>query len=209
MTSATLQPSVSQFASRRQKLMQSLGGGAIILTAGHDAPRNNDVDYEFRQQSTFWYLTGFEEPDAVAVLRPGHPDPYVLFVRPYDPKFEIWVGYRAGVAGAMKLHGADAAFSVDDLAEELPKLLEDVEVVHYGLGSDGKMDQIISDQVNRRRNGAQRAGNPLLSIHDPKPVIDQMRLFKSVDEIEALQRAIAVTAQGFDAAMRHSRVGGY
>ena len=209
MTSATLQPSVSQFANRRQKLMQSLGSGAIILTAGHDAPRNNDVDYEFRQQSTFWYLTGFDEPDAVAVLRPSHPHPYVLFVRPYDPKFEIWVGYRAGVDGAMKLHSADAAFSVDDLAEELPKLLEDVEVVHYGLGSDGKMDQIISDLVNRRRNGTQRAGNPLLSIHDPKPVIDQMRLFKSVDEIEALQRAIAVTAQGFDAAMRHSRVGRY
>ena len=209
MTSATLQPSVSQFANRRQKLMQSPGSGAIILTAGHDAPRNNDVDYEFRQQSTFWYLTGFDEPDAVAVLRSSHPHPYVLFVRPYDPKFEIWVGYRAGVDGAMKLHSADAAFSVDDLAEELPKLLEDVEVVHYGLGSDGKMDQIISDLVNRWRNGTQRAGNPLLSIHDPKPVIDQMRLFKSVDEIEALQRAIAVTTQGFDAAMRHSRVGRY
>jgi Xaa-Pro aminopeptidase len=97
MASAT--PTAGQFAGRRQKLMQTLGEGAIILTAGHDAPRNNDVDYEFRQQSPFWYLTGFDEPDAVAVLRPGHPEPYVLFVRPYDPKFEIWVGYRAGTDG--------------------------------------------------------------------------------------------------------------
>lgn len=209
MTSATLQPSVSQFANRRQKLMQSLGDGAIILTAGHDAPRNNDVDYEFRQQSPFWYLTGFDEPDAVAVLRPGSSDPYVLFVRPYDPKFEIWVGYRAGVDGAVKLHGANAAYSIDDLDEELPKLLEDVEVVHYSLGNDEKMDQLISGLVSSRRSGAQRAGKPLLSIHDPKPVIDQMRLIKSMDEIEALQRAIAVSAQGFDAAMRYSRVGVY
>jgi Xaa-Pro aminopeptidase len=209
MTIASFTPSVSQFVSRRQRLMQSLGDGAIILTAGHDAPRNNDVDYEFRQQSAFWYLTGFDEPDAVAVLRPGHSEPYVLFVRPYDPKFEIWVGYRAGIDGAMNRHGADAAYSVDDLDAELPKLLEDVPVVYYGLGSDQKMDQIVTGLISSRRRAAQRAGKALPGIHDPKPVIDQMRLIKSDEEIEALQRAIAVTWQGFEAAMRYTRVGLY
>ena len=209
MTSATKPPSVSQFAIRRQKLMQSLAGGAIIITAGHDAPRNNDVDYEFRQQSPFWYLTGFDEPDAVAVLRPGNPDPYVLFVRPYDPKFEIWVGYRAGVEGAMKRHGADAAYSIDDIDAELPKLLEDVEVVHYSLGSDQKMDQVVTGLMSSRRREGQRSGKALLGIQDLKPVVDQMRLIKSSEEIEALQRAIAVTAQGFEAAMRCTRGGVY
>lgn len=147
-----------QFARRRQQLMRSLGDGAIILTAGRDKPRNNDVDYKFRQQSTFWYFTGFDEPDAVAVLRPGHAEPYTLFVRPYDERFQIWVGYRAGVDGAVDRHGADAAFPIDDLKEELPKLLEEIDTVYYGLGADDDMDQVISDLTRRRRAGAQRGG---------------------------------------------------
>ena len=207
MTSAIRPASADAFARRRQSLMETLGDGAIILTAGHDSPRNNDVDYEFRQQSSFWYLTGFDEPDAVAVLRPGSSHPYVLFVRPYDPKFEIWVGYRAGVDGAMKKHGADAAFPIDDLAEEMPKLLEELETVYYGLGSDSVMDDLLSGLVKKRRSGAQRSGKVLLGIHDPKPAVDQMRLIKSDDEVAALREAIAVTAQGFDAAMRATKPG--
>jgi Xaa-Pro aminopeptidase len=82
MVSITRQPLMQQFAKRRKELMSALGDGAIIIAAGHDVPRNNDVDYEFRQQSSFWYLTGFDEPDAVAVLRPGSSEPYALFVRP-------------------------------------------------------------------------------------------------------------------------------
>jgi Xaa-Pro aminopeptidase len=209
MTSGRLQPSMSHFAKPRTQLMKSLNNGAIILTAGHDVARNNDVDYEFRQQSSFWYLTGFEEPDAVAVLRPGHQEPYVLFVRPFDPKFEIWVGFRAGVDGATEVFGADAAYSVDQLEEELPKLLEDVETIYFSLGSDEPMDKVISDLVRRRRASAQRGGKPLLSIEDPTPVIDQMRQIKSVEEIASLQHAIDITAQGFDAALRATRPGLY
>ncbi len=198
-----------QFARRRQQLMRSLGDGAIILTAGRDKPRNNDVDYKFRQQSAFWYFTGFDEPDAVAVLRPGHAEPYALFVRPYDERFQIWVGYRAGVGGAVDRHGADAAFPIDDLKEELPKLLEEIDTVYYGLGVDDDMDQVISDLTRRRRAGSQRGGRPLAGIQDPKPAIDRMRLIKSPEEIAALQQAIDLTAQGFDAAMRCTRPGDY
>jgi Xaa-Pro aminopeptidase len=200
---------MNYFAKRRAQLMRSLDSGAIILTAGHDMARNNDVDYEFRQQSSFWYLTGFEEPDAVAVLRPGHQEPYVLFVRPYDPKFEIWVGSRAGVEGAVEVFGANVAYSIDELEEELPKLLEDIETVYFSLGSDERMDQVISNLVRRRRAGAQRGGKPLLSIEDPKPVIDQMRQIKSKEEVALLQQAIDVTARGFNAALQASRPGVY
>jgi Xaa-Pro aminopeptidase len=200
---------MEQFAKRRQELMNILSDGAIIIAAGHDVPRNNDVDYEFRQQSSFWYLTGFDEPDAVAVLRPGNPEPYALFVRPYDPKFEIWVGFRVGVEGAVERLGADVAYSIEDLDEELPQLLENVETVYYSLGSDEPLDRRVSDLIRRRRAGAQRGGNPLLSIEDPKLVIDQMRLIKSGEEIAALQQAIEVTARGFEAAMRATRPGMY
>jgi Xaa-Pro aminopeptidase len=209
MTSGYPRSSMSHFAKRRSRLMKSLNSGAIILTAGHDVVRNHDVDYEFRQQSSFWYLTGFEEPDAVAVLRPGHQEPYVLFVRPYDPKFEIWVGSRAGVDGATEIFGADAAYTLEQLDEELPKLLEDIETVYFSLGSDERMDKVISDLVRRRRASAQRGGRPLLSIEDPKPIIDQMRQIKSKEEITSLQHAIDITAQGFNIALRATRPGLY
>ncbi|MFQ6030898.1 MAG: aminopeptidase P N-terminal domain-containing protein, partial [Dehalococcoidia bacterium] len=199
----------SHFAERRARLMQSLGNGAIILTAGHDQMRNNDVDHEFRQQSSFWYLTGFDEPDAVAVLRPGSDQPYALFVRPFDARFEIWVGFRVGVEGAQERLGADVAFSIEQLEEELPKLLAEVETVHYSLGSDEKVDKLVNDLVAQRRAGAQRGGTPLLSIMEPRPVIDRMRLIKSAEEIELMQQAIDISAQGFEAAMRSTAPGVY
>ena len=123
------------FASRRTRLAESLDDGAIILAAGHLATRNHDVEYEFRQDSTFWYFTGLDEPDAVAVLRPGADAPYVLFVNSFDPKYEIWVGERVGVEGAKETLGADEAFTVEELDEKLPELLAETGTVYYALGS--------------------------------------------------------------------------
>lgn len=205
MTTESKKPPISQFAQRRRRLMETLDSGAIILTAGHPAARNNDVDHQFRQLSTFWYLTGFDEPDAVALLRPGHDQPYILFVNPYDPQFEIWVGQRAGVDGAVNIFGADAAFPVEELDEKLPELLADIETVHFSLGSDQRLDKLISELVARRRTGAQRGGRPITSIVDPKPCIDRMRRIKSDAEIALLERAIAVTDQGFNAAFAATR----
>jgi len=207
MTLESNQSDISQFAHRRERLMETFNSGAIILTAGHAVSRNNDVDHEFRQLSTFWYLTGFDEPDAVAILRPGHDQPYVLFVNPYEPQFEIWVGSRAGVDGAVEIFGADAAYPVEELDEKLPELLANIETVHFSLGSDQRLDKLISEMVGRRRAGAQRGGRPIASVVDPKPCIDQMRLIKSEGEITLLERAIAVTAQGFNAAIGATRPG--
>ena len=199
----------AEFARRRRRLMDSLSGGAIVLAAGHDAARNNDVDHEYRQPSAFWYLTGFDEPDAVAVLRPGSDTPYTLFVRPYDPMFEIWVGYRAGVGGAVGPLGANASYPLERLETQLPKLLADYETVYYALGSDDKLDDIIAGLVKRRRNMAQRGVKGVRRIEDPTGQIDLMRLNKSDDEIALLQRAIDITALGFDSAMRTAAPGVY
>ncbi len=197
----------AEFARRRRRLMDSLSGGAIVLAAGHDAARNNDVDHEYRQPSSFWYLTGFDEPDAVAVLRPGSDTPYTLFVRPYDPMFEIWVGYRAGVGGAVGPLGANASYPLERLETQMPKLLADYETVYYALGSDDKLDDIIAGLVKRRRNMAQRGVKGVRRIEDPTGQIDLMRLNKSDDEIALLQRAIDITALGFDSAMRTAAPG--
>ena len=202
-------PSISpqEFHRRRRRLMDSLPDGAIIIAAGHDAPRNNDVDYEYRQPSSFWYLTGFDEPDAVAVLRPGSRTPYVLFVRPYDPNFEIWVGRRAGVRGAVGPLGANAAYPLARLDAQLPRLLADCETIHYALGSDARLDAIISGIVQQRRSQAQRGAKRVRRLEDPTGQIDLMRQIKTDDEIALLQRAIDITARGFDAAMRAAAPG--
>lgn len=197
----------ADFASRRARLTESLGDGAIILAAGHLANRNHDVEYEFRQDSTFWYYTGLDEPDAVAVIRPGADEPYVLFVNPFDPKYEIWVGRRVGVEGATETLGADEAFPVEELDEKLPELLAETATIYYALGSDRRLDRLVTDLIVRRRSSGQRDGSYVGRIVDPVSAIGAMRVVKSDKEIEALQRAIDITASGFDQAIRATRPG--
>ncbi|MYC33115.1 MAG: M24 family metallopeptidase [Chloroflexi bacterium] len=196
-----------EFRSRRRRLMDSLIDGAIVIAAGHDSTRNNDVDHQYRQESSFWYLTGFDEPDAVAVLRPGSHTPYTLFVRPYDPTFEIWVGRRAGVRGAVGPLGANAAYPLEQLDSQLPKLLAECETIHYALGSDDRVDGIISGLVKQRRRMAQRGAKSVRRIEDPTAQIDAMRQVKTDGEVALLQRAIDITAVGFKSAMQTAAPG--
>jgi Xaa-Pro aminopeptidase len=98
----------------------AIGDGMAVIPGGREVSRNGDVHYEFRQDSDFFFLTGFEEPDAVAVFNPSHTkEPYALFVRPRDRQMEIWNGRRAGVEGAIGVYGADNAYAVDQLDSKL------------------------------------------------------------------------------------------
>ena len=126
-------PNRAEFARRRRALMRQMGRDAIaILPAAPVRHRNSDVEYDYRQDSDFYYLTGFNEPDAVAVLIPGRsPAEYVLFVRERNREREIWDGKRAGPDGAVKDYGADDAFPITDIDEILPGLLENRERVFY------------------------------------------------------------------------------
>src|SRR3954447_3328276 len=111
-------------ADRRQALMQQFPAGVAVFPAAPVAIRNNDVEHEYRQDSDFHYLTGFDEPESVLVLASEHPDhEMVLFVRPRDPEREVWDGARAGVEGAVSEFGADAAFPISELAQRLPEYL--------------------------------------------------------------------------------------
>ena len=209
MSADLLATQPAEFGSRRRRLMDSMTGGAIVIAAGHDAPRNNDVDHQYRQDSSFWYLTGFDEPDAVAVLRPGSHTPYTLFVRPYDPTFEIWVGRRAGVRGAVGSLAANAAYPLEQLDSQLPKLLADYETIYYALGSDERVDGIINRQIQQRRRMMQRGARGIRRIEDPTPHVDSMRQVKTHEEVALLQQAIDITAEGFEAAMRTAAPGVY
>jgi len=204
------------FAERRAQLMEAMrassgssgvNSSAAIFASAHLTNRNSDVDHEFRQESTFYYLTGFDEPDTVALIRPGAEAPFVLFVRPHDPEMAIWVGARAGVDGALEHYGADDAYPIEELDERLPALLTEVEDLYYPLGSDDEIDALVSQHVAHRRQSSQRGGTPLAGLRDPGPIVEQMRLLKSESEVSSLVRATTITGHGFDAAFRMTHPG--
>lgn len=197
-----------EFARRRQQLMRQLGkDSAAVFISGRETLRNGDVDYPFRQDSTFYYLTGFHEPDSVIVLRPGAEQPYTMLVRPHDPLMAVWVGPRAGVEGARERFGADAAYPVDEIDQRLRELLAGVRTLWFSLGGDSRVEQTLTAIVRERRAGAQRGATPIEAVRDPEPLVDAMRLTKTPSEVRSLQRAIDVTGRGLEAAMRATRPG--
>jgi len=205
--SATPFPAAA-FAARRARLMRRLPrGSAAIFAGGREATRNGDVEHPFRQTSTFQYLTGFGEPGAVAVLRPGHPQPFALFVRPHDPATAVWVGPRLGVDGAIADLGADAAYPIGELERRLPELLAGLDTVYCSLGADEELDLLLTRLAAGRRAASQGGAPPIAAILDPAPIVDGLRLIKSREEIAALQRAIDITGAGLEAAMRAARPG--
>jgi len=203
------------FAERRERLMQQLGeDAAAVFVGASEARRNGDVDHEFRQTSTFHYLTGFDEPDAVCLLRPGAEEPYMLFVRPRDLDQELWLGPRAGVEGAVDDFDADAALPNDDLEEALPELLEGAESLHYSLapaeglgGLAGRVQEALLGAVAHGRAASVRGPQPIERVLDPFPLVSELRLRKEPAEVEALRRAVDITGAGIERAMRVARPG--
>jgi Xaa-Pro aminopeptidase len=201
----------SVFAARRRRVMDTIGaGGMAIFPAAPERTRSNDVEYRYRQQSDFYYLTGFPEPGAVAVLRPGHPsEEYVLFVRPRDREKETWTGRRAGIEGAVTDYGAAIAYSIDELDQRLPKMLEECERLYCAIHRDDAftrrvMGWLESAQVTRPRTGRGPTG-----WLDARALVHEMRLYKEPVELESMRRAIAISAEAHLAAMRAARAGSW
>tara|TARA_Y100000588_G_scaffold391618_1_gene500782 strand:+ start:497 stop:1807 length:1311 start_codon:yes stop_codon:yes gene_type:complete len=199
------------FTERRTKLIEKMTAEAdhpaAIFVSAREATRNSDVNYEFRQESSFYYLTGFDEPDSVALIRPGTEAPFVMFVRPHDPEMAIWVGPRVGIEGAVENYGADKAYPIEAIEEHLTELLSETETLYYPLGADEELDALILKQMTLRRQNAQRGPRALGDLRDPDPLIGEMRLRKSENEIASLTQAAVVTGQGFERAMRTTRSG--
>ncbi|MQG39089.1 MAG: M24 family metallopeptidase [SAR202 cluster bacterium] len=197
----------NDFSNRRKTLMSHNMDGATIIAAGHNSPRNHDVNHQFRQQSDFWYFTGFEEPDAVMVLLPNDTKPYVMFTTPFDQTFAIWNGPMEGIEGIQNDYGVDAAYSIKELTHKLPELLKGYTKLYFSIGLDPILDQVISNIVTSRRSGAARDGNYITNIIDPKQTIDNMRLLKSQNEINLLKTAIDITTDGFNKALNFTKPG--
>jgi Xaa-Pro aminopeptidase len=185
-----------------------MGQGVAVLVGAPHVNRNGDVHYDYRQGSDFYYLTGFEEPEAVAIIAPDHPKHrFVLFVRPRDPAMEIWNGPRAGVEGARRRFGADAAYPAARLDEILPQYLSGPERLFYKVGRDKAFDDRIIGMLNTLRAQARAGLSAPSTLADPAEILAEMRLFKGPEEIGLLRKAIALTDQGHRAAMAVTRPG--
>ena len=188
--------------------MDMMGEGSIaIVPTAPVRPRNRDVEFPFRPDSNFYYLTGFAEPEAVAVLAPGREQgEFVMFCRERDPAAEQWHGARLGLEGACERHGADDAFPVGDMDDILPGLLEDKSRVYYAMGHFPEFDQRMLAWVSKVRGGARSSGG-LGEFVMLDHLVHEMRLFKSAAEVDTMSRAAAVSAAAHERAMRVCRPG--
>ena len=198
-----------EFKRRRKALLKQMGRDSIAIVP--TAPvrlRNNDVEYAYRPDSDFFYLTGFTEPESVAVLVPGRPQgEYILFVRDRDPARETWDGRRAGPDGATRDYGADHAFPIGDIDEILPGLLENRTKVFYAMGTHPEFDQRVVGWVNGLRTQARNGRHAPQEISALDHVLHDMRLFKSRAEVDTMREAARIAANAHVRAMKFCEPG--
>jgi Xaa-Pro aminopeptidase len=201
--------SAQSYARRRRQLMRMAGDDAIlVLPSAPERIRSRDTHYPYRQDSDLWYLTGFAEPDAVLVLVPGRSHgESLLFCRERDPEREGWDGPRAGPEGAVDRHGMDDAYPIDDLDDILPGLLEGRTRVYYHFGRDTDFDLKLIGWLNRVRAQVRMGAQPPHEFLELGHLLDEMRLFKSAEELKLMQRAAAISMRAHESAMRAARPG--
>ncbi len=197
------------YQARREEALAAFHGGVAVIPSATTVLRNHDTEYEFRQNSDFFYLTGFDEPDAVLVLAPEQKEhQMVLFLRDRDRALEIWNGHRLGVVAAAEKLGLDIAYPIDSLSEHLPKYLCNVETLYYALGNE-RTDSSVRAALATARAMTRRSGFAPDTIADPSPALHALRQIKSAHEIDLMRRSAEITAQGHIAAMRATRPGLY
>src|SRR5699024_2161131 len=200
-----------EHAARRRALAAEIGSDGIALLAASPARlRNNDVEYPYRADSDFRYLTGFTEPQAIAVLAPGHTEgDYILFCRERDPAQETWIGRRAGTEGAREQFGADAAYPIDEFDTRLPGLLAGRERLYVPLRAQPEFRRQLFTRLEQlprqsRQHGGGQLPDTLVALDD---LLHEWRLRKDPQELALMRVAAATSARAHCAAMRAARPG--
>jgi Xaa-Pro aminopeptidase len=197
-----LKPQLAEFMRRMDPK------SVAIIPAAREAVRSHDTNYRYRQNSDFFYLTGLEEPDAIAVIAPSEAKKFTLFVRPRDPERAIWDGYRAGVEGAKMDYSADEAFPIAEFDGKLPEILDGPASLYYAFGhANSELDEKIIRQLTLMRETNRRPLEPPQTIVDPTLILHEMRVFKSEVEVEIMQRAADIAAAAHVEAMKTVRAG--
>lgn len=200
-----------EYTKRRKQLMQKIGPtGIVILPSSSEFRRNGDSTYPFRQNSDFYYLTGFDEPESVAILAPKRQKgEFVLFNRVRDREKEIWDGYRAGQKGARNIFGANEAFPISELENKLPELLQDRTEIHYALGMDKNFDKIILRAINNIRAKIRNGMQSPIAFIDISDTLHEMRLIKSPEEIAIMRKAANIAVDAHLRAIKTCKPGMY
>lgn len=199
-----------EYQQRRQAVMNVIGQGTAIFGSAPTAVMHNDVEHPFRQNSDFFYLTGFNEPGAIAILAPHHDEhQFILFVRPKDKEKETWSGRRTGVDLAKEKYGAQAAYPIEELAEKLPQYVKTADRLYYQFGNDGRLDQHILTLWQRLLAKYPKRGRGPVAIEDGRLLMQQFRRVKSDSELDQMRQAVAISAKAHNHAMAIARPGRY
>src|SRR6478672_177632 len=200
----------AEYRQRREQLMAKISTGTAVFRSAPQAVMHHDVEYTFRQDSDFFYLTGFNEPEAVAVLAPHHPEHrFILFVQPKEREKEVWTGYRVGVEAAKERYGADEAYPITELAEKLSQYLEKADRIYYHLGRDRTFNNILLEHWQRLMAGYPKRGTGPIAIEDPGPMLHAMRLVKSPAELELMRQAVAISVEAHNHVREFAQPGRY
>lgn len=204
--------SASEFKERRQKFSDQLQTNSIAIIPGASEILRNGIDnsFQFRQNSDFYYLTGFNEPEAVAVIiKENNSTRYILFNRPSDPLMEIWHGRRTGQEGALKVYHADESYSIDEFQKKLPALLEGHELLYFTFGKQMTLDIKINKTINRLREKLRSGVKVPQAVINPEVILHEMRLHKSDAEIQTMRKANQISIEGHRKAMQICKPGKY
>ena len=195
-------------AQRRQAFLQRLGGAAAVIPAAPLVTHHADVEHAFRQNSDFWYLTGFDEPGAVALFLPHRSEnPFVLFVEPRDAAAEVWNGFRWGCEGAVERFGADLAHPRSELGDRLAGYLEGAEGIAFRVGRHPEVEPLVLQAWGRQLDRAPRSGRAALGLVAPCPILHAMRLRKTAHELARLREAARISAEAHELARQVARPG--
>ena len=199
------------FSERRDHLADKvLEDSAIIVSAASVKSRISDTEYSYRQDSNFYYLSGYEEPESLILIRPNQDkERFIIFCRDRDPLREQWDGFRTGQEGVIQDYGADAAYSINSIDEIMPKLLEGAKNIYFSMsapcGVDAKISSWVEDIRKNTRSGAEPPHN-LLSLDS---ILHEMRLIKEGDEMDLMKKAANITTEAHIRAMQSVRPGMY
>ncbi len=200
----------TEYQQRRQRMMEKIGNGTAVFCSAPMAVMHNDVEYNFRQDSDVYYLTGFDEPETVVVLAPHHAEhKFVLFVRPKDPEQETWTGHRVGVEAAKEKYGADEVYSIADLDEKLPQYLEKADRIYYHFGHDETFNTRLLKHWRRQVRAYPKTGVGPIALEDPTLTLHSLRQVKSEAELTLMRQAADLAVDAHKLAMTISRPGMY
>jgi Xaa-Pro aminopeptidase len=191
------------YSSRRQALLETIGDGVAIIPTAPERIRNRGSHYPYRFDSSFWYLTGFPEPEAVLVMVGGDSPRSILFCREKDEEREVWNGFRHGPDAAREVFGFDEAYAFGELERRLPELIANRSALWHTLGHDAEWDTRVIAALNIVRAGKRAPAQ----IRDPRAALDRMRLIKDTYELDIMRRAAIIASDGHLRAMRACRPG--